>query len=122
MQGLEIEEHETSHQGMTIFSRVLAPPVDEPRRVEDFPHPNSPPPEDKTIWCASPPQGLKQHEGYMLVVTSSMGRLDLAAGGNHPRISQGGRDLFWNPQMLAMFPPPREVSHYGGTTLTKLNE
>ena len=71
MQGLEIEERETNHWGVTIFNQVLAPPVNEPRRVEDFPCPDSPPSEDKAIWCASPPQGLKQCERYVLVVTSS---------------------------------------------------
>ena len=37
MQGLEIEKCEASHPGMTIFSRVLANPINEPRVVEDLP-------------------------------------------------------------------------------------
>ena len=37
MQGLEIEKCEASCLGATLFSRVLANPVDEPRIVEDPP-------------------------------------------------------------------------------------
>ena len=37
MQGLEIEKSEDSCPGVTIFSRVLANPIDEPRVVEDPP-------------------------------------------------------------------------------------
>ena len=50
-----------------------------------------------------------------------MGRLDLGAGGNNVRESQGDRSLFWNSRMLAVFPSPRAVSCYGSTTLTKLH-
>ena len=120
MQGLEIEKCEDSCPGMTIFSRVLANPIDEPRVVEDPPHQESPP-EDEAIWCASPPQGLEQRERYVLVVTLLVGWLDLGAGGDNIRESQGGRSLFWNPQMLAIFPQPRVASCYGGAALTKLD-
>ena len=100
---------------------MLANLINEPRVVEDPPHQETPPPKDIGIWCASPPQGLEQHERYVLVVTSLVGWLDLGAGGNNIRESQGDRSLFQNPWMLAIFPPPRAVSHYGSTTLTKLN-
>ena len=110
MQGLEIEKCEASHPGATIFSQVLANLIDELRIMEDPPHQESPPPKDKAIWCASPTQGMEQHERYVLVVTSLVGRLDLGAGGNNIRESQGGRSLFQNPPMLAMFPPPRAAS------------
>ena len=121
MQGLEIEKCEASHPGETIFSRVLANLIDEPRVVEDPPHQESPPSKDKAIWCASPPQGLEQHERYVLVVTSSVGQLDLGAGGNNIRESQGDRSLFQNPWMLAVFPPPSVVSHYRSATLTEVD-
>ena len=57
----------------------------------------------------------------MLVVTLLVGWLDLGAGGDNIRESQGGRSLFWNPWMSAVFPPPRAVSCYGGATLTELD-
>ena len=72
MQGLGIEKSEASHPGATIFSRVLASSVDEPKVVENPPHLDSPPPKDEAIWCASPPQGLEQSDRYLLVVTSSV--------------------------------------------------
>ena len=102
MQGLEMEKCEGSRLGTTIFSRVLANPIDEPKVVEDSPCWESPP-KDKAIWCASPPQGLEQHERYVLVVTLSVGWLDLGAGGNNIIDSQGGRSLFQNPRMSAVF-------------------
>ena len=62
MQGLEIEKPEASHlqPKVTIFSRVIATPVDEPKVMEAPPCPVSPPPEDEAIWCTSPPQALNR--------------------------------------------------------------
>ena len=124
MQGLEIEKPEASHPQpkVTIFSRVLATLVDEPKLMEDPPHLVSPPPEDEAIWCTSPPPWLEQSNRYLLVVTSSVNWLDLGPGGNNVRESQSGRNIFQNPQMLAVFPPPWGVICYKGTTLTKLDE
>ena len=116
-----MEGCEASHPGMTIFSWVLAKPVGKPRIVEDPPHQESPPPKNEDIWCASPPQGLEQCERYMLVVTSSVGWLDLGVSGDDIRGPQSGRSLFQNPQMSAMFPPPGVASHYRGATLTELD-
>ena len=121
MEGLEMEGCETSCPGTTIFSQVLAKPVDKPRILEDPPHQESPPPKDEDIWCAPPPQGLEQHERYMLIVTSSVGQLDLGAGGNDIRGPQSSRNLFQNPRMSAMFPPPGAASCYWGATLTELD-
>ena len=120
MQGLELEKCQASCPGMTIFSWVLANPINEPRIVEDTPHLDSPSPKDEAIWCASPPQGLEQHDRYVLVVTLLVGWLGLGAGGNNIGEFQDGRGLFQNPQMSAMLPPPREASCYRGATLTEL--
>ena len=120
MQGLEMEKCEGSHPGATIFSQVLANPINEPKVAEDSPHQESPP-KDEAIWCASPLQGLEQHERYVLEVSSSVGQLDLRAGGDNIVDSQGGRSLFWNPWMLAVFPPPRVASCCSGATLTRLD-
>ena len=72
MQGLEIEKPETSHLQLkaTIFSWVLATPVDKQKAVEAPPCPVSPLAEDEAIWCTSPPPEIKQSNRYMLVITS----------------------------------------------------
>ena len=123
-QGLEVEKPETSHPQlkMTIFSRVLATPVDKQKAVETPPHPVSPLAEDEAIWCTSPPPEIEQSDRYMLVVTSSVGQLNLRPGGDNARRSPGGENVFRNPKMLALFPPPCGVIHYGGATLTELDE
>ena len=124
MQGLEIEKPEASHlqPEATIFSRVLATPVNEPKVMEAPPHLVSPPPEEEAVWCTSPPLGLEQSNRYFLVITSSVNQLDLGPGGNNVRESQSGRNVFWNPWILAVFPPPWGVTHYKGATLTKVDE
>ena len=124
MQGLEIEKPEASHPqlGVTIFSRVLSTPVGEPKVMEAPPHPVSSPSGDEAIWCTSPPPGLEQSDRYLLVITSSVKQLDLGLGGNNVRESQSGRNVFWHPWMVAVFLPPWGVTHYEGTTLTKLDE
>ena len=124
MQGLEIEEPEASHPqlGATIFSQVLATLADEPKVMEAPPHLVPCPPEDECIWCTSPPPGLEQSDRYLLVITSSVNQLDLGAGGNNDRESKSGRNVFRNPQMLAVFPPQWEVTCYEGNTLTELDE
>ena len=59
MQGLEVESPETSHpqSKMTIFSRVLATPVNEQETVETPSH--SPYPLLKMRSCGVPPHPLR---------------------------------------------------------------
>ena len=85
--------------------------------MEAPPHLVSPLSEDGAIWCTSPPPEVQQSNRYLLV-----NRLDLGPGDNNVRESQGGRNIFQNPWMLAVFPPPWGVTHYKGTTLTELDE
>ena len=85
-------------------------------------HPVSPLAKDEATWCTSPPPEIKQSDRYMLVVTSSVGQLNLGPGGDNARRSQSDEICFWNPWMLAMFPPPHGVIHYRGATLTELGE
>ena len=74
------------------------------------------------MWCTSPPSEIEQSNRYMLVVTSSVGRLNLAPGGDNTRRFQSNKNVFHNPQMSAVFPPPCGVIHYRGATLTELDE
>ena len=124
MQDLEVEKSETScpQPNTTIFSWVLAPPSDKQRAVEGPPCPISPQAEDEVIWCTSPPPEIKWSDRYMLVVTSLVGQLNLGPGGDNARRSHGGENVFLNPGMSTVFPPPHGVTHYGGATLTELDE
>ena len=65
---------------------------------------------------------IEQSNRYMLVITSSVGQLTLRPGGYSGRESLGGENVFQNPQMSAVFPPPPGVIHYGGATLMELDE
>ena len=103
----------------TIFSWVLATPVDELKNVEIPSHSVSPLAEDEAIWCTFPPPEFEQSNRYMLVVTSSVGWLNLGPEGDHARRSLSGGNVFQNPQMSAVFPPPQEVIHYRGATLNR---
>ena len=91
-----MEKPGTSHPQlkMTIFSWVLATPVDEQKAIDSPPHPASPLAEDEAIWCTSPPLGIEQSERYMLVITSSVDRMNLGPGGDNARISSCGENVF----------------------------
>ena len=94
-----MEKPETSHPQpkMTIFSWVLATPADKQKTVETPSHPVSPLAEDEAMWCTSPPPDMEQTNRYMLVVTSSVGQLNLGPGGNNARRSLSGENVFQNP-------------------------
>ena len=77
---------------------------------------------DEVIWCTSPPPEIKQSERYMLVVTSLVGWLTLGPGSDNAGRAQDGENMFQNPQMSAVFPPPHGATCYGGATLMELNE
>ena len=119
-----MEKPETSHPQLKtpIFNWVLATLVDKQKAVGTSPHPVSPLAEDEAIWCIFPPPEIKQSNRYMLVVTSSVGRLNLGPDGDNARRSPSGENVFQNPHMSAVFPPPCGVIHYGGTTMTELDE
>ena len=91
-----MEKPETSHlqPKMTIFSWVLATPVDEQKAIEAPPHPVSPLAEDEVIWCTSPPLEIEQSDRYMLVVTSLVDQLNLGPGGDNARRSPSGENVF----------------------------
>ena len=124
MQGLEVESPETTHPQLktTIFSQVLSTPVNEQETAEAPSHSISPLAEEEVIWCTSALPEVKHSARYMLVVTSSVGQLNLEPDGDNARGSLGGRNVFWNLQMLAVFPPPCGAISYGGATVKELNE
>ena len=77
---------------------------------------------DETIWCTSLPPKVKRSNRYMVVVTSSVGQLDLGPGGDNARRSPSGETIFQNLQISAMFPQPCGVICYRGATLIELEE
>ena len=58
----------------------------------------------------------------MLVVTSSVGQLNLGLDGNNARGPPGSGNVFQNTQMSAVFPLPCRAISYGGATMKELNE
>ena len=123
-QGLEVESPETTHPQLktTIFSQVLSMPVNEQDTAEDPSCSISPLAEEEVIWCTSPLPEVEQSNRYMLVVTSSVGQLNLGPDGNNARGSPCSGNVFQNLQMLAVFPPPCGAISYWGVTMKELNE
>ena len=73
-------------------------------------------------WCTYPLPGIEWSDRYLLVVTSSVGRLNIGLDGNNARGPLGGGNVFQNPQMLAVFPISCRVISYGRATVKELNE
>ena len=123
-QGLEVESPETTHptSKMNIFSQVLSTPVDEQETAEAHSHSISPFADEEVIWCTSLLPEVERSNRYMLVVTYSVGQLNLGPDGNNARGPSGSRNVFQNPWMSAMFPPPCRAINYGGATMKELNE
>ena len=124
MQDLEVESSGTSHRQskMTIFSWVLATPVNEQETIETPSHSTSPLAEDEVMWCTSPSLEVEQSDRYMLVVTSSVGQLNLGPDGDNARGTPGSGNVFQNPQMSAVFLPPCGAISYGDATVKELSE
>ena len=124
MQGLEVESPETSHpqSKMTIFSQVLARPVYEQETVET---PSALlPPLLKMRSCGVPPNSLRlsRATGTCWLLPLQVGRLNLGPDGDNARGTLGSGNVFRNPQMSAVFPPPCGMIGYGGATMKELNE
>ena len=58
----------------------------------------------------------------MLVITSSVSQLNLGPDGDNGRGTPDGGNVFQNPQILAVFPPPCEAISYGGATMKEQSE
>ena len=123
-QGLEVESPEPTHlqSGTTIFCWVLSTPVNGQETVEAPSHPISPLLRRRVIWCTSLLPEVEQSDRYMLVVTSSVDQLSLGPDGINARAPPGGRNVFQNLQMSAVFPPPCRVTSDGGATMKELDE
>ena len=124
MQGLEVESPETSHPQlkMTIFSRILLTPVEEQETAEAPSHSISPLAEEEVIWCTSLLPEVQQSDRYMLVVTSSVGWLNLGPDGDNTRAILRQWKCVPKPANVGCVPPPCGAISYGGATMKELNK
>ena len=75
--------------------------------------------------CTTPPSGTERENQYLLVITASLGQLNLGLSGNNhkrPTTDPPEENTFWNPWMAATFSGSTRAISYGGTTVKELNE
>ena len=93
--------------------------------MEATTHTTSPIAEEDMTRCTTPPSGTERQNQYLLVITASVGQLNLGPGGdNHERSTADPHDenTFQNPQMAATFSGSTRAVSYGGTTVKELNK
>ena len=113
----------TSHQPQTtIFSHVLSLLSKEQEFGKATTHAVSPVTEEDMVKCDTPPTGTERENPYLLVITASIGQLNLGPGGDTARRPTAEGNVFPNPWMVATFAAPTRVVCYGGPTIKELNE
>ena len=81
--------------------------------------------EEDMTRCTTPSSGTERENWYLLVITASVGQLNLRPSSNNPKISTADvhdENTFWNPQMAATFPRSTRAISYGSATVKELNE
>ena len=109
----------------TLFSCMLSPPVEGQDFMETTTHTASPVAEEDMTRCTTPPSGTERENWYLLVITASVGKLNLGpSGNNHERSTADPHDenMFQTPQMAATFSGSTRAISYGGATVKELNE
>ena len=109
----------------TLFSHVLSLPVEGQDFAETTTHTTSSAAEEDMTRCATPPSGTEKENWYLLVITASVGQLNLGPRGNGPKRSRAdihNENTFWNLQMAAAFPGSTRAISYGGITVKELDE
>ena len=71
--------------------------------------------------CTTPPSGTEKENWYLLVITASVGQLNLGPGGDGPKESRA-ENTFWNLQMAATFPGSTKAISYEGATVKGLDK
>ena len=104
----------------TVFSQVLLTLVDKLDFTEATTHTAPPAVADVDMArCTTPLFGMERENCYLLVITTSIGKLSLGPSGNNPKRSPNDSprgNTFWNPQMAAVFSgSTRAVGHRGAT-------
>ena len=96
MQGLKVESPMATQPQpkMTIFSWVLSTPAIDQETIEAPSYSISPLAEEEVIWCTTPLPKVRRSDRYMLVVTSSVGQLNLGPDGDNARGPLGSENVF----------------------------
>ena len=109
----------------TLFIHVLSLLVEGQDFMETTTHSASTIPEEDVTRCTTPPSGTEKENWYLLVITASVGQLNLGpSGNNHKRSTANPHDenTFQNPLMAATFSRSTRAISYGGATVKELNE
>ena len=93
--------------------------------MEATTHTTSPIAEEDVTRCTIPSSGTERENWYLLVISASVGQLNLGPSGDNPRRSAADvhdENTFQNPQMAATFPGSTRAVSYRSTTVEELNE
>ena len=108
----------------TLFSCILSLPVEGQDFMETTTHTTSPFAEEDVTRCTTPLSETERESWYLLVITTSVGQLNLGpSGNNHERCAVDPHDenTFWNPPMAAMFSRCTGAVSFRCTTVKGLN-
>ena len=113
----------TSHWPQTtIFSCMLSSPGEGQEFRKATTHGTSPIAEEDMAECATPPTKTERENPYLLVITASVGQLNLGPHGNNARRPTAEGNAFLSLKMVATFTAPTRVVCYGGATIKELYE
>ena len=105
----------------TLFSHVLRLPAEGQDFIEaTTPTTPSTAEEDMTGWTTPLPR-TEGEDGYLFVVTTSVGKLNLGPHREWPKGSRAENTL-QNPRMAAMFPGSTKAISYEGAVIKELDE
>ena len=81
--------------------------------------------EEDMTRCTTPPSRTERENWYLLLITTSVGQLNLGPGSNNLKRSTADphdEDMFQNPKMAATFSGSTRAVSYGGTSVKELTE
>ena len=104
----------------TLFSQMLSLPGEGQDFMEATSHTASPIAEEDMTRCTIPLSETERESQYLLVITASVGQLNMGPNGNNCKRSTvvpHDENTFWNPQMAVMFSACTGAVSYGGATV-----
>ena len=109
----------------TLFIHMLSLLVEGQDFMEAITHTTSPIAEEDMTRCTTLPSEAERESWYLLVVTASMGQLNLGPSGNNCKrstVDPHNENTFWNPWMAATFSGCTSTISFGGATVKELNK